>query len=96
MDAYLVRTPAPRPRIGLVVPRYGHSVAERNQLKRRLREILRREWLPGALEAGEPLDLVVRARPEAYEVGFDALRAGLREGLGGRAGSGDGAEAGRC
>jgi RNase P protein component len=41
----------------------------RNQLKRRLRELVRTTLLPGA-----PLvDLVIRARREAYDASFESL-----------------------
>ncbi|MDQ6611396.1 MAG: ribonuclease P protein component, partial [Gemmatimonadota bacterium] len=33
-------------RVGVVVPRYGHSAVDRNRLKRRLRELIRVELLP--------------------------------------------------
>ena len=70
-----------RARVGVVVPRHGHTVAERNRLRRRLREIARRDWLPGALRAGDARDVVVRAGPSAYGRPFGALRADLLEAL---------------
>lgn len=54
---------------------------DRNRLRRRIQEVLRREWLPGAVEAGPDVDLVVRARPSAYELSFDELRSRLLRGL---------------
>ncbi|MDB4907068.1 MAG: Ribonuclease protein component [Gemmatimonadetes bacterium] len=56
-------------RIGIVVPKYTHNSVERNRLKRRLRELLRRTVLPMAL----PLDVVVRAKREGYSASFDDL-----------------------
>jgi len=56
------------------VPRYKHSAVDRNRLKRRLREIGRRAILP----ALPPLDLVIRARPEAYGASFVQLDGELR------------------
>lgn len=56
------------------MPRHRHPVVERNRVKRRLREILRCEVLPRLSEAGLALDVLVRARREAYEVGFAELR----------------------
>jgi ribonuclease P protein component len=50
------------PRLGLIVPRFRHTVVERNRLKRRLREIARRRILPDL----PPIDLVVRSKPDAY------------------------------
>lgn len=54
-----------------MVPRHAHTAVRRNQLRRRIREIGRRYVLP-ALEA--PTDILVRARPVAYEATFDRLR----------------------
>ena len=56
-------------RVGLVVPRFRHSAVDRNLLKRRLRELIRTRLLPGL----PSLDVVVRARPEAYGASFAAL-----------------------
>ena len=60
-------------RLAVIVPRHRHTAVERNRLRRRLREILRRDVLP----ALPPLDLVVRARDEAYRATFDELRTAL-------------------
>lgn len=73
--------PAGRPRIAFVVPRHGRSIVERNRLKRRLREIARREWLADALDEEVAVDVVVRARARAYEADFEELRTLLTEGL---------------
>lgn len=61
------------PRIGLIVPKHKRSSIVRNLLKRRLREIIRLELLP---KLGS-LDLVVRARVEAYDAPFSVLRMEL-------------------
>lgn len=58
-------------RVGLIVPRYRHTAVARNQLKRRLRELARLQLLPTQL----PVDVVIRVRPEAYDAGFEHLRA---------------------
>jgi ribonuclease P protein component len=71
---------AGRPRLGLIVPRFQFTAVARNLLRRRLREVWRTE-LQGGLPA---MDLVIRAKREAYGAGFDQLRAellGWREGL---------------
>ena len=67
------------PRVGFIVPKHGQSSVARNRLKRRLREIARLKLLPGL----PPVDLVIRARREAYHARFEALarqlaRAGER------------------
>lgn len=61
------------PRVGLIVPKLKHTVVERNRLKRRLREIVRTRVLV-ALPA---IDVVVRARAEAYDASFDTLAGEL-------------------
>jgi len=61
------------PRMGLIVPRYQSSAVARNRLRRRLREIWRRD-----VQEHQPAwDLVIRARREAYDASFDALRRDL-------------------
>jgi len=53
-----------------VVPKYGHTSVERNKLKRRLRELARRQLLTVAASC----DVLVRARREAYQAPFDRLQ----------------------
>ena len=61
------------PRMGLIVPRFQSSAVARNRLRRRLREIWRRE-----VQQQQPAwDLVIRARREAYAAKFAALREDL-------------------
>ena len=58
------------PRMGLIVPKHQSSAVARNRLRRRLREIWRRE-----VQQHQPAwDLVIRARREAYAATFEALR----------------------
>ena len=59
------------PRVGFVIPKYKHSGVDRNRLKRRLRELIRLEVLPGLA----PIDLVFKVLPVAYARNFDTLRA---------------------
>lgn len=73
VDVFRADSPAGRPRLGVVVPLYGHTAVERNRLQRRLREIGRRGWLAGAWEEGLEVDVLLRARPAAYAAGFDEL-----------------------
>ena len=61
------------PRVGFIVPKYGQSGVARNRLKRRLREITRLTLLPEL----PPVDVVIRARREAYGARFEALSAQL-------------------
>ena len=76
LDVRAAASPLPHPRVGFIVPKHKQSGVARNRLKRRLREIARTQLLP-ALQPLPPVDLVVRARPEAYAAAFDALAAEL-------------------
>ena len=58
-------------RVGLIVPRFGHTAVARNQLKRRLREAIRLDFLPKA-----PVrDVLIKASRRAYELEFDQVRS---------------------
>lgn len=74
MEVVTADSPAGRPRLGVVVPLFGHTAVERNRLQRRLREIGRRCWLPEARAEGRPVDLLIRAGPGAYGLDFEELR----------------------
>lgn len=62
------------PRLGLVVAKFQSSAVARNRLRRRLKELWRRQGLSvaGGLVTGG-IDVVVRARPEAYRADFREL-----------------------
>jgi len=60
-------------RLGLIVPRHQSSAARRNRLRRRLREILRRD----VLRKLQSVDLVIRAKRSAYTASVAVLRAEL-------------------
>ena len=59
--------------MGLIVPKFQSTAVARNRLRRRLKELWRRE-LMGAMPS---LDVVLRARREAYQAEFAALRRQL-------------------
>jgi ribonuclease P protein component len=59
------------PRIGIVVPKYRRNIVERNRIKRQLRELARTRLLPTA----GSIDVLVRAKPEAYKADFDQFVA---------------------
>jgi ribonuclease P protein component len=62
------------PRVGIVVPKHRQKIVDRNHVKRRLREIVRTELLrdlPG-------VDLLIRAKPEAYHSSFTQLSNDVR------------------
>ena len=79
LDVFVSASPVSRSRWGVVVPKHKQKIVRRNLVKRRLREIGRTEILPRLAAAGLELDLMVRARPEAYGASFDALREELVE-----------------
>ena len=59
--------------MGLIVPKYQSTAVARNLLRRRLREIWRRDLQP----AQPAWDLLIRARREAYQASFAALQTEL-------------------
>ena len=67
------------PRMGLIVPRFQSTAVARNRLRRRLGEIWRRDVQQG--QGG--IDLLIRARKEAYGASFAELRGDLLAWLGG-------------
>ena len=73
LDVFVTDSPALRTRLALVVPKHGHKIVERNRLRRRLRETARVEFLPVCREREARLDVLIRARPEAYAAGFSQL-----------------------
>ena len=66
---------ATRARVGIIVPKYGHSSVDRNKVKRRLRELVRIHVLPVL----PMIDVVLRAAPKAYTRTFDELREEVRK-----------------
>ncbi len=78
VDVFLAGSPASRSRMGLVVPKHGQEIVQRNLVKRRLREIGRRSVLPGLEAAGIRADVLIRARRAAYSSDFAELEAEVR------------------
>jgi ribonuclease P protein component len=77
LDAFVSPSPAAFPRWGVVVPKHRHEIVERNRVKRRLREVGRTVVLPALRNCGVALDVLVRARPEAYTASYAELRHDL-------------------
>jgi ribonuclease P protein component len=77
LDVRVLASPLGVSRIGIVVPRHRHSAVDRNRLKRRLKELARIELLPSLRDraADAALAIAIRARREAYDCDFAALRA---------------------
>ena len=57
-------------RVAVVVAKHGHTIVERNLLRRRLRELVRMKVIP-SIEGG--IDMVVRTQSSAYLATFDQL-----------------------
>lgn len=74
LDVFLGSSPVARSRLGLVIPKHRRNAVQRNRLKRRLREIGRTAILPVLDRSGLSLDVMIRARPEAYSASFAELR----------------------
>lgn len=79
LDVYVADSGAVKSRLGLIVPKHGQRIVDRNLLKRRLREIGRRETLPALEVRGARKDVLIRARPPAYAAEFDTLAREVRE-----------------
>ena len=74
LDVFVSSSPVAHSRLGLVVPKHKRTAVLRNRLKRRLREAGRRELLPRLMQAEVALDVMIRTRPEAYDVSYETLR----------------------
>jgi ribonuclease P protein component len=79
LDVFFLSSGRAGPRLGVLVPKHRNRVVDRNRVKRRLREIGRRELLPRLRQEGVRGDLLIRARPEAYGAGFEELREELAQ-----------------
>lgn len=51
------------------MPKYSHNAVERNQLKRRLKEVVRMHLLSNT----RPLDIVIKAQARAYDATVKTL-----------------------
>ena len=61
------------------MPKHGRSSVDRNKLKRRLREVLRLEVMPRLADSNAAVDMLVRARREAYAASYEQLNDELIE-----------------
>jgi ribonuclease P protein component len=62
-------------RVGIIVGKLGHTIVERNLLRRRLRELVRTRLIPEA----KSIDVVVRANGSAYSASFSELKEEVEE-----------------
>jgi ribonuclease P protein component len=79
LDAFISASPAAFSRLGVVVPKHRHRIVERNLVRRRLRELGRTVLLPALRNLAAPIDVMLRARPEAYQAEFAQLKAEVTE-----------------
>ena len=79
LDVFDFASPVAHPRVGVVVPKHRHNSVERNKLKRRIREVLRLEILPRLAEREVDVDVLVRARREAYAASYEQLNDELTD-----------------
>lgn len=79
LDVFVAGAPGTRSRLGLIVPKHGRRIVDRNLLKRRLREIGRREVLPALDGSGARADVLIRARGRAYGADFESLAREVKE-----------------
>src|SRR5207253_4981173 len=70
LDLFTRPSPVACSRLAVIVPRHRHTAVHRNLLRRRIREISRRQVLPTLAVF---TDIAVRARPAAYEASFEIL-----------------------
>ena len=73
VDVFVAASGAARSRLGVIVPKHGRRIVDRNLLKRRLREIGRRQILPALDARGARRDILIRARVAAYTAEFETL-----------------------
>ena len=69
LDVRVAASPFAYARVGIIVPKYRRTIVERNQLRRRLRELVRTTMLP----VMPPYDVYIRSLPHAYSVPFARL-----------------------
>ena len=72
LDVRVTASPSLCARVGIIVPKYGHIIVDRNRLRRRLRELVRLRMLP-ALRLAPPTDVLIRALPRSYSASFEML-----------------------
>ena len=82
LDVRVAASPSSRAQVGVIVPKYKHTIVERNRLRRRLRELVRVRLLPvlertdtrtGQDGPGPVHAVLIRALPAAYSASFDGL-----------------------
>ena len=63
--------------MGVVVPKLGHRIVDRNRVKRRVREIGRRRALRRLRHHTPELDILIRIRRPAYRAAYAELELAI-------------------
>jgi len=79
LDVFFLSSEGPSSRFGIVVPKHRFRAVDRNRLKRRLREVGRREVIPGLRAGRISVDVLIRSRREAYGASYQQLRSELKD-----------------
>ena len=74
-EVRILASPLVHPRVGFVIPKYSYTAVRRNQLKRKVRELVRVELL-AALPA---IDVVIKSQPAAYIAATNLILSDLRK-----------------
>ncbi|MDT8368098.1 MAG: ribonuclease P protein component [Longimicrobiales bacterium] len=75
IDVFFRAAPVSHSRLGLVVPKFGHTSVARNRVRRRLREIGRRLLLPTLRDRAVCVDVLLRVNRRAYGASFHELQS---------------------
>ena len=75
LSAHIASSLLPYCRVAIVVGKLGHTVVERNRLRRQLRELVRLRLIPGCTH----LNLILQALPSAYKADFKQLSDEVNE-----------------
>lgn len=73
LEVRIAASPSSCAQVGIIVPKYGRVIVERNKLRRRLRELARTRLLPVLANDASPRAVLIRALPSAYSASFDGL-----------------------
>lgn len=81
LDLYWRKSGGALPRMGLVVPKLGCRIVDRNRIKRQVREIGRTKALPRLRLYMPEVDILVRIRRPAYRAAYAELESAILRGV---------------
>ena len=81
LDLLAMPSSGTRPRVGIIVAKHGQKNVQRNLVKRRLKEIARTNLLPSLRKENRRLDILIRAKKQAYRSDFSWLESEAKEAL---------------